>query len=255
MKHLQTLLVFLVLVFSYQFSIAQSNTTLWYNKPAEYFEETLVLGNGKNGASVFGGVASDQIYLNDATLWSGEPVNPNMKPEAYKHIPEIREALFSEDYKTAEKLNKKIQGKFSESYAPLGTMFINFSHKDNYQNYRRILSLEDAIATVSYNLDGVQYTREYFISYPDKVMVIKLSASKKASLSFDVKFNSLLKYSGTISTDVLQIDGYAPYHAAPNYWNDPDPVRFDKNKGTRFSTYFKIKNKGGVQSLFRQFIP
>ena len=66
---------------------AQSNTTLWYNRPAEYFEETLVLGNGKAGASVFGGVQSDKIYLNDATLWSGEPVDPYMNPDAYKHIP------------------------------------------------------------------------------------------------------------------------------------------------------------------------
>lgn len=245
MRYLQTLLFFLAVVFSYQFSIAQSNTTLWYNKPAEYFEESLVLGNGKNGASVFGGVASDQIYLNDATLWSGEPVNPDMNPDAHKHIPEIREALFREDYKEAEKLNKNIQGKFSESYAPLGTMFIEFPTKGNFQNYHRELNLSDAVAQVSYDTDGVRYSREYFISHPDKVMVVKLSSSKKRALSFSVKFKSLLKYAQTAGDDVLQVNGYAPYHAAPNYWNDPDPVRFDKNKGTRFSTYFKIKNKGG----------
>ena len=60
---------------------AQSNHILWYDKPAAFFEESLVLGNGKLGATVFGGVNSDKIYLNDATLWSGEPVNANMNPE------------------------------------------------------------------------------------------------------------------------------------------------------------------------------
>ena len=101
--------------------IAQSNHILWYNQPAEFFEESLVLGNGKMGATVFGGVNSDKIYLNDITLWSGEPVNANMNPEAYKNIPAIREALKNENYKLAEELNKKLQGKNSESYSPLGT--------------------------------------------------------------------------------------------------------------------------------------
>lgn len=73
---------------------SQSNKTLWYNQPAKHFEETLVLGNGKMGASIFGGVATDSIYLNDATLWSGEPVNPKMNPEAYKNIPLIHLKTF-----------------------------------------------------------------------------------------------------------------------------------------------------------------
>jgi alpha-L-fucosidase 2 len=225
---------------------AQSNTTLWYNKPAEYFEETLVLGNGKHGASVFGDVASDQIYLNDATLWAGEPVDPYMNPNAYKHIPAIREALGQEDYRLAERLNKNIQGKFSQSYAPVGTIFIEFKHLGDYKNYHRQLDISEAVATVSYQLDGIQYTREYFISHPDKVMVIRLSGSKKQSLTFDVKFRSLLKYSSAANDAILEIDGYAPYHVEPDYRGSiPDAIRFDENRGTRFSTYVKIKNEGG----------
>jgi alpha-L-fucosidase 2 len=107
---------------------AQSPSKLWYNQPAQYFEESLVLGNGKMGASVFGGVASDKIFLNDITLWSGEPVDPYMNPEAYKNLPAVRDALKNEDYRLADQLNKKLQGKFSESYAPLGTLFLNFRH-------------------------------------------------------------------------------------------------------------------------------
>jgi alpha-L-fucosidase 2 len=224
----------------------QSNTTLWYNRPAEYFEETLVLGNGKAGASVFGGVQSDKIYLNDATLWSGEPVDPYMNPDAYKYIAEIREALANEDYRLAEKLNKNIQGKFSESYAPLGTMVIEFEHQDTYKNYYRELNISDAVAKVKYDADGIRYTREYFISHPDKIMVIKLSGNKKEALNFLVKFTSLLKYSTSAKDGIFEIDGYAPYHAEPSYRGDmPNAVQFDKNRGTRFSTYIKIKNDGG----------
>jgi alpha-L-fucosidase 2 len=245
MKNLKKLSILYLGVLVCQMSLSQPASTLWYNKPATYFEESLVLGNGKNGAAVFGGVSSDQIYLNDATLWSGEPVDQKSNTESYKYIPEIREALFREDYKTAETLNKKIQGKFSQSYAPLGTMFIHFQQKDNYKNYRRELSLNDAVAKVSYDIDGINYSREYFISHPDNVMIVKLSCNKKAALNFDIQFESLLKYETSSADNIFKVDGYAPYHAVPNYWNDSDPVRFDKNRGTRFSTYFKILNKGG----------
>ena len=84
---------------------------LWYNKPAYAFEESLPLGNGKLGALVYGGANNDSIQLNDITLWTGVPVNPNEGGEAYKWIPKIREALFKEDYKTADSLQHYVQGK------------------------------------------------------------------------------------------------------------------------------------------------
>lgn len=239
----------LFFVFTGSQAFAQKANVLWYNKPAAHFEEALVLGNGKTGATVFGGVLADQVYLNDATLWSGEPVDPNINPEAYKHIPEIREALSKEDYRLADKLNKNIQGKFSESYAPLGTMTLTFKQQGDYQNYRRELDISKATAMVSYDADNVHYTREYFVSHPDKAMVIKLSANKKGALNFRVSFKSLLKYSSSAAGNMLQVNGYAPYHVAPDYWREAQPVRFDENRGTRFSTYFKALNKGGQVTL------
>ena len=92
-NHNHTLLLTILICLVVQTANAQSPVKLWFDKPATYFEESLVLGNGKMGASVFGGPESDKIYLNDATLWSGEPVDPNMNPDAYKSIPQIREAL------------------------------------------------------------------------------------------------------------------------------------------------------------------
>jgi alpha-L-fucosidase 2 len=228
------------------YGAAQSPTKLWYNQPAIYFEESLVIGNGKMGASIFGGVESDKLFLNDATLWTGEPVNANMNPEAHKYIPLIRVALENQNYRKADSLNRFVQGKFSESYAPLGTMFINFKHKDEAKKYYRELDINQAVSKVTYEVNGVQFMREYFISHPDQVMAIKLSSSEKGALTFDVKFNSLLKFISKSDNEVLQINGYAPAHAEPSYrGNMPNAVVFDEAKGTRFSSMFKIKNVGG----------
>ncbi|MBL7856606.1 MAG: glycoside hydrolase family 95 protein [Cyclobacteriaceae bacterium] len=229
-----------------QNSFAQSTLTLWYNKPAAYFEESLVLGNGKMGACVFGGVASDKIYLNDATLWSGEPVNPNMNPQAHTFIPAIREALRKEDYRAADSLNKKVQGKFSQSFAPLGTMFIDLNHTGDVKKYHRELNISQAVSTVTYEVNGVQYSREYFISYPDQIMVIRLYSSKKKMLSGNVTFTSSLKFNAARDNNTLKIKGYAPIHTEPSYrGNMPNAVVFDSARGTRFSTIVGIKNTDG----------
>lgn len=246
MKNRIVVLSLLIIYFSDNKSIAQSKNTLWYKQAAEHFEESLVLGNGKMGASVFGGITSDKIYLNDATLWSGEPVNANMNPEAYKNIPAIREALKREDYKLADSLNKRLQGSYSESYAPLGSMFIDYVHKGPAKNYLRELNISNAISKTNYEVDGVMFQREYFISYPDQVMVIRLKGSKKRSLNFNIKFKSLLKYKISSSGKTLSVNGYAPYHAEPNYRGDiPNAVMFDQDRGTRFSTLVNIKDSDG----------
>ncbi len=225
---------------------AQSPAKIWFDQPATYFEESLVLGNGKMGASVFGGPESDQIYLNDATLWSGEPVDPKMNPEAYKFIPQIREALAREDYQLADKLNRNIQGKFTESYAPLGTLFINFEHKGEVEDYYRELDISTAISKTTYRVDGINFSREYFISHPDQIMVVKLSSDQTSALNFSVMFHSLLNYKTKIEHIILKADGYAPYYVAHHIQSYvKNPVRFDENRGTRFSCYLRIKKDGG----------
>lgn len=224
----------------------QSTHLLWYHRPARFFEESLVLGNGQTGASVFGGVETDQIYLNDATLWTGEPVAPNMNPEAHTHIPAIREALANGNHALADSLQRNIQGSFSQSYAPLGTLFIDFPHDGAAEKYYRELDIDKAISSVSYEVNGVKYSREYFISHPDRVMLIKLSSSEKGALHFDIRFESLLKYKLASDNNLLEVSGYAPYHSEPNYRGDiPNAVLYDENRGTRFSTLVKIRNSDG----------
>jgi len=228
---------------------AQSPTTLSYNKPAEFFEESLVLGNGKMGATVFGGVNSDKIYLNDITLWSGEPVNANMNVDAYKNLPAIREALKNEDYKLAEELNHKLQGKNSEYYLPLGTIYLTFKNSGESQKYYRELNVANALSKVEYEIDGVKFTREYFVSYPDKVMVIKLTSSKKGSLNFDINFSSLLKHSVSTSGNILNAKGQAEIYPNSKYRDSNGNIIGEKgNHGTRFSAKAKIKNIDGIVS-------
>ncbi len=247
MKRTSIILAIAAIILGSEKISGQSDHILWYKQPAGYFEESLVLGNGKTGASVFGGVAADKIYLNDATLWSGEPVDANMNPEAYTYIPVIREALKNEDYPLADSLNRNVQGTFSQSYAPLGTMFINFKHDGTAQNYYRELNIEEAISTVSYEVNDVKFSREYFISHPDQIMVIKLSSSKKGELNFSIKFESLLKHSLSTRDNTLNVSGYTPTRAEPNYrGNMINSVVFDENRGTRFSSLVKIKNQDGT---------
>jgi alpha-L-fucosidase 2 len=246
MKNFLVILVLFQILVVGKNVFAQSDNTLWYEQPAQYFEESLVLGNGKMGASVFGGVQSDKIYLNDATLWSGEPVNAYINPEAYKNLPAIREALAHDNYKLADSLNRALQGKYSESYAPLGTLFIDMHHNGTLQHYYRELNIADAISKIEYEINGVKYSREYFISFPDQMMIIKLTSSLKGMLRFDVKFKSLLKHTVSIANNFLRAKGYAPIKAKPSYLgNIANAVVFDEKKGTRFTTLIKMKNTGG----------
>ena len=226
---------------------AQSNHILAYQQPATYFEESLVMGNGKLGATIFGGIDSEQIYLNDATLWSGEPVDPYMNPEAYKNIPAIRQALTDGNYPLADQLNKKIQGQFSQSFAPLGTLFLDFNQAAEATNYHRELDISNATAQIHYEIAGVRYSRECFVSHPDQVFVIRLAADKKEALNFSIRFESLLKYGTEALDEIFSVNGYAPYHAEPNYRGEmPEPVRFDADRGTRFSTLIKVHSDGRV---------
>ena len=223
----------------------QKPMRLWYDKPATYFEEALVLGNGKQGATVFGGTKSDKIFLNDLTLWSGEPVDPYMNKEAYKYLPAVREALQKENYKAADSLVRKIQGKFSESYAPLGTLYIDFNH-ENPTEYRRELSLDKAVSTVHYRAGTNEIQKEYFFSHPDNVFVIHLTSKEKKGLNFTVQFKSLLKYTTKSTVNHLHAKGSAPVRADPNYVRKKDnPIRFEENKGTRFASDILIQSADG----------
>ena len=152
----------------------QAPMVLQYDRPADYFEESLPIGNGKLGALVYGGTDDNIIYLNDITLWTGKPVDRNLDADAHQWIPKIREALFNEDYQKADSLQLHVQGPNSQHFQPLGTLHIKDLGLGEVSDYHRSLSLDSAIIRDRYVRDGHAVTREYFASNPDKLIAIRL---------------------------------------------------------------------------------
>ena len=241
-------IITVAIVFSIRLFAQQPDKTLWYKQPAKFFEESLVLGNGTQGASVFGGIKEEKIYLNDATLWSGEPVDPQIYNETYQFLPAVREALAKEDYPSAMNLVKKLQGKNSQAYMALGTLFLHFEHDSVVQNYYRDLNLNNAVSKVRYTANKVNYSREYFVSNPDKVFIIKLKVDKKGALNFNTGFKSVMKYAVETNKNLLTANGYAPYDQKSSVGGVPGVILFDSNRGTHFSTMIKVKSRDGKVS-------
>ena len=174
----------------------QQNTSqlkLWYNKPSGgVWENALPIGNGFQAAMVFGNVKKEVFQLNEHTIWSGSP-NRNDNPDALKALPKVRTLIFNGEYKAAEDLaNEKIITKKSHGqiFQPVGNLELTFKGHENYSNYYRELDIEKAITKTSYTVNGVEYIREAFTSFPDRVMVIKLSANKSNSISFDASLTT-----------------------------------------------------------------
>ena len=168
-------LLLLALVSStYAMAQDQAPMVLHYDCPADFFEESLPIGNGKLGALVYGGTDDNIIYLNDITLWTGKPVDRNLDADAHQWIPKIREALFQEDYAKADSLQLHVQGPNSQYFQPLGTLHIKDLGLGAVTDYHRSLSLDSSIVKDSYLRNGQKIEREYFASYPDHLIAIRL---------------------------------------------------------------------------------
>ncbi len=169
--------------------------TLQYKQPAQFFEQSLPIGNGRIGALVYGGTDDCLLYLNDITLWTGSPVDQNEGQGCAEWIPQIREALFREDYKEADKLQKNVQGHSSAHYQPLGTLHIYDWNTGRTKRYQRQLSLDSALVSDSYERNGVTFRREYLASYPDSLIAIRLTASKPGELNFRLTLSAQVPHS------------------------------------------------------------
>jgi len=231
-------------------SNAQENPSLklWYNQPAKAWEEALPLGNGKTGAMVFGGIKKERYQLNDNTLWSGYPASGN-NPDGPIILPQVRKAIFEGDYTKATTLWRKMQGPYSARYLPLGDLAINYDMKDTIAStYYRDLNLNNGVASVRYKAGDVTYTRTTLVSYPDKIMVVHLTADQKGALNFSVGLSSLLRYkTTTVANDYLLLKGKAPKHVA-NRDYEPFQVAYDDNEkgeGMNFEIHVKVKLDGG----------
>jgi len=179
-------------IFLFLFSIAtlfgqKNESKLWYDKPAQVWTEALPLGNGRLGAMVFGNPGTEQIQLNEATIWAGRP-NNNANPDALENIPKVRALVFAGKYLEAQTLaTEKVMSKTNSGmpYQSFGDLRISFPGHTRYTDYYRELSLDSAKAIVRYRNDGVTYKREIITSFTDQVIVIHLTASQKKKITFN----------------------------------------------------------------------
>ncbi len=229
---------------------SQSGMTLRYDRPAEFFEEAMVIGNGNLGAVVYGGITEDKISLNDITLWTGEPDADTVSVAVSDNIKQIRRLLDSSDYRGADAAMRKVQGHYSENYQPLGTLLINYPDHVGADvfDYKRGLDISDAIAFTDYIVSGSIMHSEYFASAPDSVIVVNLSLNSPNGLTAVLKFDSPLPHDVKASDDAITIDGYAAYHSYPNYYNgvsDENKHLYDESRGIHFRTIIKVVVQDG----------
>ena len=170
----------------------KNESRLWYDKPAQVWTEALPLGNGRLGAMVYGNPGTEQIQLNEATIWAGKP-NNNANPDALQNIPKVRELVFASKYLEAQTLaTEKVMSKTNSGmpYQPFGDLRISFPGHTRYTDYSRELSLDSARAIVKYMNDGVAYKREIITSFTDQVVIVQLTASKKNKITFNAFLTS-----------------------------------------------------------------
>lgn len=183
---------------------------VWYDKPAQVWEEALPLGNGRMGAMVFGGTAFERIQVNEESVWYGGPTD-RINPDAAEHLGEIRELIFSGEIEKARKLLDLTIAACPDSmhpYQTLGDIKIAFAGAEEVQAYERSLELDSAVSRVNYKSGEVSFERTMFLSYPDDCMVMRMAADRKRSISFVADLSRYRVFTGV---DQLAENGISLY--------------------------------------------
>ena len=227
---------------------------IWLEQAAQDWNEALPLGNGRLGAMVFGDVRHERLQLNEDTLWSGGPVPP-ADPDKAGRLAEIRRLVFAGQYAEATAACFGLQGPFTQSYLPLGDLWLDFEHDgEDVEEYRRELDLDTAAVTVRYRAGGVTYYRSLFVSAPDQALVVRLTADRPGSLTLAASLSSPLKSaSETVGADTLRLSGRTPAHVEPDYRDVQPAIVYDDaeaGRGMRFATLLRavVEGNGTVEA-------
>ena len=209
MKTFSFLICFVFFAFvSYCQEIKKGNETIWQNKPGNpalnWEGQVFHLGNGYFGVSVYGGIKQEILNLCEKTFWTGGPDDRTdynfgiVTTSDSTHINAIRKLTSEGRIFEADKLVSKYltndtwQG--LGGLSSIGSLILNFDNQDGeIQNYERILNLNNSTLTVKYKINGVNYNREYFCSYPGRVLAIRITSDKPGTLSFDLGLNLMHK--------------------------------------------------------------
>ena len=229
--------------------MAKTELKLKYGKSAEKWVEALPLGNSMTGAMIYGRTDREIIALNEDRLWSGLP-DEQQNYFAKLAIPAARRLIDEGRYEDANNLvRSRMLGHYTQAYLALGNLYLDFGHgADGVSDYTRQLDLNKAEYTQIYTYGGIRYKREAFISYPDKIMAVRISADKPGSVSFSAGFDSQLRYCvETLCDDTIELSGVAPIQNDPHYASDDiasiiydEPAEGESPKGVKFAARLKI---------------
>jgi len=218
--------------------------TLWYDKPASIWEEALPIGNGRLGAMIFGESENETIQFNEETLWAGQPHDYANKG-AHKYLNELRQLLWAGKQEEAHQLGNEhfMSQPFGQlCYQPFGDILLNFPEHAQAENYKRQLDLSNAISSVNYEVEGVNFKREIFASAPGQAVVVRIEADKKGTVNFNAGLNSPhSNYEISVLGDELILKG-----KANNYPQElgRDGKPYPESKLT-FEARLKVINDGG----------
>lgn len=229
----------------------KNDMLLWYNnKPSAVWNDALPIGNGYLGGLVYGKLQDEKISLNETSFWSGSPHNYD-NPNAGQYYKQIQDLVFARKFKEAEQMiDKNFHGKpvAQQAYQPLGDLRMLFFGIETYEavNYYRDLNMETGVTTVSFTARGTTFKREAFISYPDNVLVVRLTADKPNAISVDTWLESFFTDNIKVAAGNIELNGQWE-GPLPQYWL----IAPDEGKGMKFQTVLKAINNGGTSTTFK----
>ena len=220
---------------------------LWYRQPATAWLQAMPLGNGMIGAMDFGGVPQERIALNESSFWSGRPHDYD-DTNAFQYFAKIRDLVFADKFQEAERMvNGHFYGipKAQEAYQPIGDLLLSFG-STNFTDYRRELDLETGIAKMSYRQGDAMITREAFVSWPDRVLVLRISADKPGRISFGAQFRGPYLDTSAAEGSRLVMDGQwkGPFSAPPT--GMAGLIARTKGNGLKYEASLFARLEGGT---------
>jgi alpha-L-fucosidase 2 len=233
---------------------ANPDTNIRLAQPSVVWMDAYPVGNGRMGAMVFGGVQTERLALNEDTLWSGMPRDCN-NPDAKNHLPRVRKRVLEDkDYVAADLECHTMNGPWNEAYQPLGDLIVEMDgdarEGGKAVEYTRSLELDSAVATVSYRIGDVVYQRDSFASFPDDVIVLRLTGSKPAALRCTLRFQSQLLSKTSAEGRTMVLSGKAPKRSPPGYAQKaPEVVYSDVDgEGMHFASVAQVESDGTVEA-------
>jgi len=222
-----------------------SGMKLWYEEPAKEWAQALPVGNGRLGAMVFGGKENERLQFNEDTLWTGQP-HEYQHGGAVAYLPVVRKLLFEGKQREAEKLaGEKMMSVplRQEKYQPFGDLRLNFPGHDEPSDYRRELDIDSSLAIVRYRVGDTEFVREVFCSYPDQVIVVRLTCDKPGQLTFRAKLDSPHPDTQTLVVDhTLALRGQLQDYTNPR-------TKETKANVLKFEARLLCRNSGGEVEL------